>query len=235
MEKRDGAGLAMTRQSGIIPRRQNAVPATIGVLIGAVGVSAAFAWSNTRYAEWITTVAGTESQLGEGLLFSAFPLALGLSIAVWRPPVFGLQLGESLLRWRVVMSTTVALCAVAAVALARMQSNPFSGADLVVQALAVPVSEELVFRGVLFTLVLSSLSRVHTAHNATVLAVLISGVAFGLAHLNNLNSYDSMFVFLQTANATVLGIAAGHLRAVTHSVYPAIVLHAAVNLVAVAM
>ena len=53
-------------------------PATVGVLIGAVGVSAAFAWSNTRYAEWITTVVGAQSQLSEGLLFCAFPLAFGL-------------------------------------------------------------------------------------------------------------------------------------------------------------
>lgn len=206
--------------------------ATVGVLVSAVAVAAAFAWSNSRYAEWIVALVGAESRLGQGLLFSALPLALAVGITARRPRLFGVQLGETVSRWRHVVGTTVALCAVVAVALTRLPSNPFSGADVVIQVIAVPVSEELLFRGVLFTAVLWALDRFLQGRRATAVAVVISGVAFGVAHLNNLAIYDPVFVLLQTVNATVLGISAGHLRAVTHSVLPAIVLHAAVNAVA---
>jgi membrane protease YdiL (CAAX protease family) len=215
--------------------RSSAVPPTIVVLLGAVAVSAAFAWANTRYAEWIAAITKTQSPLARGLLFSALPLVLGVLIAARRPRAFGLQVGDSVRRWGVVTITTVALCAVAAIALAMMPSNPFGSSNFVIQAIAVPVSEELVFRGLLFTWVLALLVRFHTPSKATVLAVLISGLAFGVAHLNNLGSYNSTFVLLQTAYAIVLGITAGQLRAVTHSLLPPIVLHAAINIVALVM
>jgi membrane protease YdiL (CAAX protease family) len=207
----------------------------MAVLVVAVIASGVFAWSNSRYAAWITGILDTESRLIDGLLFSAFPLVLALGVAAWRPRLFGLQLGASLALWRRVVVVTVALCALTALALSQLQSNPFSGADLVIEGLAVPVSEELLFRGVLFTAMLLALRRLHPASRATPLGVAISGVAFGIAHLNNLGSYDTIFVLLQSIYATVLGIAAGYLRAATRSVYPAIVLHAAVNLVAVVM
>jgi membrane protease YdiL (CAAX protease family) len=230
----------MSATTLVTAQRQSASPrwtvvATIGVVIGAIVAAALFAWTNSRYAAWITGVIDGDSQLVDGLLFSAFPLVLALGVALWQPRLFGLQLGDSLIRWRRVLGVTVALSALAAIALSQMTSNPFSGADLVIEGIAVPISEELLFRGVLFTLVLLALTRLHHAGRATLLAVLISGVAFGLAHLNNLGSYDTIFVLLQATYATVLGLAAGYLRAGTRSVYPAIVLHAVVNLVAVFM
>jgi len=120
----------------------------------------------------------------------------------------------------------------AAAALTLVGSNPFRGANPIIQVVAVPLSEELVFRGVLFTLVLGALSRVHPSGRALWLAVVISGVAFGIGHLNNLGSYDATFVVAQSVYASVLGVAGGWLRGRTSSVLPPILMHAAVNLVA---
>jgi membrane protease YdiL (CAAX protease family) len=40
------------------------------------------------------------------------------------------------------------------------------------------------------------------AGRATLLAMVVSGVAFGLAHLNNLGYYDATFVLFQSSYAT---------------------------------
>lgn len=206
--------------------------ATAGIFALAVAATFAFAFANSAWADWIQVRIGSGSDLLNGLAFSAFPLAVGLVVTGWAPRRFGLQLGTTKDRWRLVVLLTLAMSAFAAGALALVGSNPFRGADPVVQVLAVPISEELVFRGVLFTAVLAVLTRFHPSGRALVLAVVVSGVAFGLGHLNNLGSYDATFVVLQAVYAMILGCAAGWLRAATSSVLAPILMHAAVNLVA---
>ena len=202
------------------------------VSVLAVGGALLFAVANSAWAGWIHARLASGSELVNGVAFSAFPMAVGLLVAAWAPNRFGLRLGSTLDRWRLIALLTLAMTAFAAAALALVGSNPFRGADLVVQVLAVPISEELVFRGVLFTLVLGGMLRLHRPGRALWLAVLISGVAFGVAHLNNLGSYDTTFVVLQAVYASILGCAAGWLRAATSSVLPPILMHAVVNLVA---
>jgi membrane protease YdiL (CAAX protease family) len=205
---------------------------SVAVLIGAVAGAYAFAWVNSLYATWIDDALRLDSALAQGLAFSAFPLAIGLGISLTRPVLFGLRLGSTLDRIGPIVGVTVALCAVAAVALAVVGGNPFRGAEPLIQAVAVPVSEELVFRGVLFGLVLVALGRLHPMEAALPLTVVISAVAFGIAHLNNIGSYDTVFVVMQSAYAMILGIGAGYLRATTGSVIPAVAAHSAVNIVA---
>ena len=79
------------------------------------------------------------------------------------------------------------------------------------------------------------LARLHDPGTAAVLAVVFNGVAFGLAHLANASSIDLSFVAPQVAFAIALGTACAALAVRTRSVYPAMVLHAAVNGVVVAL
>jgi membrane protease YdiL (CAAX protease family) len=205
---------------------------TVAVVIGAVAGAYAFAWANSRYAAWVQDVLSLNSALAQGLAFSAFPLAIGLGISLVHPSLFGLTLGSTLRRIGQVVGVTAGLCAIAAVALMAVGGNPFRGAEPLIQAVAVPVSEELVFRGVLFGLVLLALRRLYPMETALPLTVVVSAVAFGLAHLNNIGSYDTTFVVLQSAYAMILGLGAGYLRATTGSVVPAMAAHSAVNVVA---
>jgi membrane protease YdiL (CAAX protease family) len=206
---------------------------TAGVLLMAAAGTAVFVLCNTWFAEWIQSVVEVNSPVGMGLLFSAFPLAVGGVIVATRPRLFGVQLGRTMQEWPLIGAVTAAMCALAGLALLIVGTNPFSGASFIVEVIAVPVSEEVLFRGAMFTLVLFALSRFHPVHQATILAVLISGVVFGLAHLNNLGSYDPTFVVLQSIYATILGLSAGALRAATRSLAAPILMHAAVNLVAI--
>jgi membrane protease YdiL (CAAX protease family) len=225
----------MTTHARAVPspsvERSTVAPTAVISVLAIVG-TLAFAAANSAWADGIQARLATSSDLVNGLAFSAFPLVIGAVVVAFNPRGFGLQLGTTLDRWRLVLLLTLAMCVFAAVALILIGSNPFRGANPVIQVVAVPVSEELVFRGVLFTLVLGALRRVHAPGRALWLAVVIGGVAFGIGHLNNLGSYDATFVVAQAAYASVLGVAGGWLRASTSSILPPILMHAAVNLVA---
>ncbi len=205
---------------------------TVAVLIGAVAGAYAFASLNSRYAAWVQDALSVNSALAQGLAFSAFPLAVGLGISLVHPTLFGLRLGNTLRRIGQIAGLTAGLCAMAAIALVAIGGSPFRGAEPLIQAVAVPVSEELIFRGVLFGLVLVALRSLHPMETALPLTVVVTTVAFGIAHLNNLGSYDTVFVVLQSAYAMILGLGAGYLRATTASVLPAMAAHSAVNIVA---
>ena len=213
-------------------RGSSAVVETLLVGVVAVIGVLAFALANSAWAEWIHARLASDSELLNGLAFSAFPLVLGAAVVAWAPRQFGLTMGSALARWRLVLILSLAMAAFAAAALALVGSNPFRGANFVVEVIGVPVSEELVFRGVLFTLVLAALRRLHAPGRALWLAVVISGIAFGAGHLNNLSSYDAGFVVPQAIYASILGLTAGWLRASTASLLPPVFMHAFVNLVA---
>jgi membrane protease YdiL (CAAX protease family) len=222
-----------TVSAGATPVRRSstALPA-IAILLAAIFTAFAFAWLNSRYADWVTGALQLETGFSRGVAFSAFPLVVGLGIALIRPRAFGLAIGSTLARGRAILGVALGLSAFAAVSLMALSGNPFRDANLFIQGVAVPVSEELVFRGVFFGLILLALGRFYPLALAMPLAIVISAVGFGLAHLNNIGSYDTVFVVLQAGYATVLGLGTGYLRSVTGSVYPAIVVHAAVNVVA---
>ncbi len=215
-----------------VPAQRSPVGSTVVIFAIAVIGALAFAVLNSAWADWIQARLATDSDLVNGLAFSAFPIVIGGFVVAISPRRFGIQLGTTVDKWRLVLVLTLAMSVFAAAALTLVGSNPFRGANPIIQVAAVPLSEELVFRGVLFTLVLAALSHVHASGRALWLAVVISGVAFGIGHLNNLGSYDATFVVAQAVYASVLGVAGGWLRAQTSSVLPPILMHAAVNLVA---
>ena len=64
--------------------------------------------------------------------------------------------------------------------------------------------------------------------------MVLSGLAFGLLHAANvLAGVPMKFVAIQTLNAVVWGLVYGYARSRTESIYPPMLLHAAMNLVVV--
>jgi membrane protease YdiL (CAAX protease family) len=167
------------------------------------------------------------------LLYSSFLIVIGLAVIVWKPRDYGFQAGECIKQWKLVVGVSVAACAFTAICLSLTPRTPYSGANWIVEMLVVPFSEELIWRGVLFTFVSAALGKVHCGRVSLVLSVIISSVAFGLAHLSNVLVHPVSFVFLQMLFAAIVGLAMGYLRAKTKSVYPAMLVHALFNLVAI--
>jgi membrane protease YdiL (CAAX protease family) len=87
--------------------------------------------------------------------------------------------------------------------------------------LAAPLQEELIFRGLLQTVLARNLSGVETAARPGVAAVMVSAVLFALVHL-------AVGPWTATG-ALLLGVLAGELRRRSGSVLPAVVVHVIFN------
>ena len=97
-----------------------------------------------------------------------------------------------------------------------------------------PACASPVFRAVLFSALLATMSRLHAPAAAALLAIGINAVAFGLGHATNLFWLPATFVVPQVVYAVVIGLVAALVMLKTRSVYPSMLVHAAVNAVVVA-
>lgn len=78
------------------------------------------------------------------------------------------------------------------------------------------------------------LRRRYSERRADHLGVWLTAVSFGMLHYaNTLAGVSVEFGLIQVMNATIWGVVYGYARVKTHSIYPPIILHAAMNLVVV--
>ena len=214
----------MTRQAGSSPWL-----ITFGAGLAALVVSASVALAATPVYEFVTRLLGVSEGIWAGVLFSGFLLLLGLVVAVWRPREVGFQVGSAVTKLRTTIAVTVALASALALALSLMPPTPYSESDWIFEVVAVPISEELFFRGAVLAGLVWMLGKAHSRMRATRLAFVFGGIAFGVAHLSNLTIAPGSFVIPQAIFAVLLGTVAGYLRTTTDSIFPAIFLHAVVN------
>jgi len=171
-----------------------------------------------------------------GVVSRAYLLVVIIPVVIWRPRLFGFQTGKTGQHWRMLLVMLIANCGViAAYLLLTGSTTPYSGNQwLVTETITVPLVEEITWRGLVFAALLWAFRKLTSENTSTVLAVWLSGIAFGLLHANNLNAgVPIQFVAIQVLNATVLGVVYGYARAKTRSIYPPILLHAAMNLVVI--
>lgn len=201
---------------------------TIFVLVG----NAYFKFADARFpnvgsSAWLASLWGVVSR--------AHLLVLLIPLVLWRPRLFGFQIGKIWQHWRMLLVMLLANCGVIAIYLWLAGSTPYSGNQwLVTEIITVPVVEEIFWRGLVFILLLQALRRLYSENTSSHLAVWLSGLAFGLLHANNLVAgVPIQFVAIQVLNATIWGIVYGYARSKTGSIYPPIFLHAAMNFVVV--
>lgn len=181
---------------------------------------------------------GTSAWLASlwGLVSRAHLLIWLIPLVIWRPRLFGFQVGKIRQHWRMLLIMLLANCGVIGAYLWLTGSTtPYSGNQwLLTEIFTVPVVEEIFWRGLVFSVLLMALSRLYPAHTSSTVAVWLSGLAFGLLHANNLVAgVPIQFVAIQVFNAVIWGVVYGYARAKTASIYPSIFLHAAMNLVVV--
>ncbi len=90
-----------------------------------------------------------------------------------------------------------------------------------------PIDEEVFFRGFLITRI-EAWYKNRNSKRATLYAIVISAFIFSLFHL----SYDSTFE-IEVIAAFIFGLLAGYVFKKTNSLYPSIIAHMLVNLLAV--
>jgi membrane protease YdiL (CAAX protease family) len=204
-----------------------------GVVAASVVGCLGFALVNVAWFDVLNSVLGLRDPLARAALFSAFPLVVGMAVVARDPASFGLRLGQIGRHWRLIVGVTAASCGATGAILALIGGTPYSNASLVVESGFVPVTEELVFRAVLLTALLALAARFASPSRVVATAIVIDCVAFGAGHLANALSVAPVFALGQAVFASCLGAACAFLMVRTRSVYPAILLHAAVNAVVV--
>lgn len=170
-----------------------------------------------------------------GLLSRLHLLIPAALLILWRPRLFGFQVGRTFQYWKLILLLLTINCAVIGGYLWLSGGTPYSGNQwLLTEVVTVPVVEETIWRGLVFTVLYSALKKSHPDSYAMRWSVVLSGLAFGLLHAANiLAGVPLQFVVLQTLNALVWGLVYGYARARTESIYPPMLLHAAMNLVVV--
>ncbi|HJP88736.1 MAG TPA: CPBP family intramembrane glutamic endopeptidase [Candidatus Limnocylindrales bacterium] len=207
---------------------------TVLVAVAATAAVMAVALTNQPYFDLLNRWVGGVDPLGRGALYSSYLLLIGLAFVVRRPAAYGIRLGDTVARWRLVTGAVAGMAALTAIVLVLLPTTPYADASWLNEVVIVPVTEELVFRGVLITLVLAALSRLHSPSPAAIMAVSIGALAFGLGHAANIFTLPAGFVIAQVTYAILIGLVAGTVMVRTRSIVPAILVHAAVNAVVVA-
>lgn len=211
------------------------------IVLGLVAFCAVFVVADNayfRFADARFPRVGTSGSLATlwGLASRAHLVVFMLPFILWRPRRLGFQIGETRRYWRMLLLMLLANCGVIAGYLWLTGSGtPFSGNQwLMTEIVVVPVVEETFWRGLVFTALLLAFRKRYTEGASMHLAVWLSGVAFGLLHAKNLVAGIPLaFVAVQALSAVIWGVMYGYARAKTESVYPPMLLHAAMNLVVV--
>jgi membrane protease YdiL (CAAX protease family) len=183
---------------------------------------------NVGTSPWLATLWGVVSR--------AHLLILMIPLVAWKPRLFGLQIGKTWQYGRMILVMLLVNCGVIAAYLWLTSSTtPYSGNQwLVTEVITVPVVEETFWRGLVFTTLQLVLQKIYSASISNQLTVWISGLVFGLLHAGNmLANVPALFVAIQVLNATIGGVVYGYARAKTESIYPPILLHAAMNLIVI--
>jgi membrane protease YdiL (CAAX protease family) len=171
-----------------------------------------------------------------GLVSRAHLLAVLIPLAIWRPAWLGLR-GFDLRRHGCMLLLMLAanVGVIAAYLWLTGSSTPYSANQwFLTEVVSVPLVEETFWRGIVFAVVLALSLRFYSEKTSLTLTVWSTGLVFGALHAANaLAGVPLAFAALQALNAAVWGVVYGYARARTGSVYPPILLHAAMNLVVV--
>jgi len=211
------------------------------IFIAVAAASALFAFADTAYVRFVDARfprVGTSTWLATlwGIVSRAHILLLVLPFAIWRPRALGLALGETRRRWLMLTLMAVANCGVMAIYLwVTARATPYSGNQwLLTEVVTVPFVEEIMWRGLVFAAVLAAARRVYSDRASAHITAWLTGLAFGLMHAKNMvTGVPISFAALQALNASIWGVVYGYARARTGSVFPPMLLHAAMNLVVV--
>jgi membrane protease YdiL (CAAX protease family) len=162
------------------------------------------------------------------LEFAVYPLLIAFGIALWRPRLYGLHIGLTFSCWRTVIVSLLVVGLVVGGYVLPGNRTPWDSKGLV-NFTVVPVYEELLFRGILFTLILAYARHHYTETHSVWIAIIVSALGFGIGHLTNGFYVGWSFAVFQMLYATLFGLLAGYNRARTESVIAPVLLHALMN------
>jgi membrane protease YdiL (CAAX protease family) len=157
-------------------------------------------------------------------------LFLGFMPVFWAPRFFGYQIGSITKHWKLLLGFTIFFVGAPLIYRLVAGSTPFGANTWFFEGIVVPLAEESLFRGVLFSMMLWGFARLYPDQTAKILTLVLSTLIFSSAHLNNLGHYPTSFILFQVAFSVIVGLGFGYTLIKTRSIYPSILLHALFNL-----
>jgi membrane protease YdiL (CAAX protease family) len=157
-------------------------------------------------------------------------LFLGFMPVFWAPRLFGYQIGDIPKHWKLLLGLAIFFTGAPLIYRLIVGSTPFGANTWFFEGVVVPLAEESLFRGILFSLMLWGFSKSFPERTAQTLALVLSTMVFASAHLNNLGHYPTGFILFQVGFSIIVGLGFGYAMLKTRSIYPAFVLHALFNL-----
>ena len=200
-------------------RTLGASPTVLAVSVAAIASAYAF----SRFTGWVSD--------SVALPVGAATLAAAALLSMLVPVSVGWHWGATGEHWPLVAGAVLGVAAATAVFRLLGDAAPYDSS--IGEFALVPLGEELLFRGVLLAVLVALLRRPLGAR-AQWWAVVVGAVAFGAGHLGNLGYVDTGFVVLQVLVATVFGLLAGWVRVRTDSLVGPVLMHAVMNVIAVA-
>jgi membrane protease YdiL (CAAX protease family) len=164
------------------------------------------------------------------ILSDAALLFLGFMPVLWAPRFFGYQMGSIGKQWKLLLGLTIFFVGAPLVYRLLVGETPFGANTWFFEGVVVPLGEESLFRGVLFSMLLWGFRKLYPSRVAGNLTLILSTLVFASAHLNNLGHYPTGFILFQVGFSIIVGLGFGYSRLKTGSIYPAIILHALFNL-----
>jgi membrane protease YdiL (CAAX protease family) len=159
-------------------------------------------------------------------------LFAALIAAVLIPRFFGYQIGEVFKHKKMILAMLAFFAGVPLAYRLLMGGIPFSANTWFFEGIVVPLTEEGFFRGVILTVMLWGLGKILNERTAQILALIISTLIYAFFHLGNIGTYPSGFILFQVGYSIIFGFLFGYSRIKTNSMYPAILFHSIVNIVA---
>jgi membrane protease YdiL (CAAX protease family) len=199
------------------------------IAIGAALFSLFIAFTNKPVADFLYfNVVRLDDPALNALEFSVYPLLIAFGVTLWRPGYYGLQIGGTIRHWRTVLSSLLVIGVIVGAYVFAGNRTPWDSRGLV-NFTVVPLYEEIIYRGILFTLILAYARRHFTERQSMWMAVVVSALGFGLSHLSNGFYFGWPFTVFQVVYASLFGVLAGYNRAVTGSLIAPFLLHALMN------
>lgn len=217
-----------SRHAAPLPRAFAPLPLLV-IAIGTAAFSLGIAFASKPIADFLYFhVVRVDDPALNALEFAAFPLALAFGVTLWRPRFYGLQVGHTLARWRLIIVSLVVVGVIVGAYVLLGNRTPWDSRGAV-NFTVVPLYEELLFRGILFSLVLAYARRQFPETRSVGIAIVASALGFGLGHAANGFTVGWSFALFQVAYATLFGLLAGYNRAKTDSIIAPVLLHALMN------
>lgn len=201
------------------------------ILILSCVLSFLFARSGQFVYEFLIDQFNVTTKVYQDLIFFSYFVWVGLLIGLWKPRLFGLQLGKSIEYGKLILTVALFVGLSTSAYVLLVGSTPYHGGilQLLPNLLLVPLGEEMIFRGILFAGLLYVLDKLYPPKTSAALAIIFSAVSFGFAHANNLFYNPIGFTLFQIFFSTVFGLLFAYVRYKTESLYPPILFHAIMN------